>query len=66
MPTGAEPWTDVSSTYLLCTRDQAIHPDMQRWMATRAGEVVIFDTDHSPFLSEPSRFVDLLDRVAAG
>ena len=56
----------MPSTYLLCSRDRAIHPEMQAWMATRAGEVVTFDTDHSPFLSQPVRFVELLDRVAPG
>jgi hypothetical protein len=62
--TGAEPWRSIPSTYVLCLRDRAIHPDFQRWMATRAGEVVSFDTDHSPFMSLPERFVDLLDSLA--
>jgi hypothetical protein len=62
--TGAEPWRSIPSTYVLCSRDRAIHPDFQRWMATRAGEVVSFDTDHSPFMSLPERFVDLLDSLA--
>jgi pimeloyl-ACP methyl ester carboxylesterase len=63
-PTGAEPWRSIPSTYVLCLRDRAIHPDFQRWMSTRAGEVVTFDTDHSPFMSLPERFVDLLDSLA--
>jgi len=64
VPTGAEPWASISSTYVLCERDNAIHPDFQRWMSTRAGEVVTLDTDHSPFMSLPDRFVDLLDDIA--
>jgi pimeloyl-ACP methyl ester carboxylesterase len=62
--TGAEPWMSIPSTYVLCTRDRAIHPDFQRWMSTRAGEVVTLDTDHSPFMSLPDQFADLLDRIA--
>jgi pimeloyl-ACP methyl ester carboxylesterase len=64
VPTGAEPWKSIPSTYVLCQRDRAIHPDFQRWMSTRAGEVVTLDTDHSPFMSLPEQFVDLLDGIA--
>jgi pimeloyl-ACP methyl ester carboxylesterase len=64
VPTGAEPWASIPSTYVLCERDNAIHPDFQRWMSTRAGEVVTLDTDHSPFMSLPDRFADLLDNIA--
>jgi pimeloyl-ACP methyl ester carboxylesterase len=63
--TGAEPWRSIPSTYVLCARDRAIHPDFQRWMSTRAGDVVTLDTDHSPFMSSPGRFADLLDGIAA-
>jgi len=62
-PPGVEPWRSIPSTYVLCLRDRAIHPDFQRWMSARAGEVVTFDTDHSPFMSMPERFVDLLDSL---
>jgi pimeloyl-ACP methyl ester carboxylesterase len=64
VPTGAEPWKWIPSTYVLCVRDRAIHPDFQRWMSTRAGEVVTLDTDHSPFMSLPEQFADLLDGIA--
>jgi pimeloyl-ACP methyl ester carboxylesterase len=64
VPTGAEPWRSIPSTYVLCRRDRAIHPDFQRWMSTRAREVVTLDTDHSPFMSSPEQFVDLLDGIA--
>jgi pimeloyl-ACP methyl ester carboxylesterase len=62
--TGAEPWRSIQSTYVLCERDRAIHPAFQRWMSTRAGAVVTFHTDHSPFMSMPEQFVDLLDGIA--
>jgi pimeloyl-ACP methyl ester carboxylesterase len=62
-PTGAEPWQTILSTYVLCEKDQAVHPDLQRWMSTRAGTVVTFDTDHSPFFSMPDELTDLLESV---
>ena len=37
-----------------------VYLDFQRWMSTRAGEVVTLDTDHSPFMSSPGQFADLL------
>jgi pimeloyl-ACP methyl ester carboxylesterase len=64
VPTGAEPWKSIPSTYVVCVRDRAIHPDFQRWMSTRAGDVVTLDTDHSPFMSLPEQSVDLLDGIA--
>ncbi len=64
VPTGAEPWTSVPSTYVLCERDRAVHPDFQRWMSSRAGDVVTLDTDHSPFMSVPDQFAGLLDGIA--
>jgi Alpha/beta hydrolase family len=64
MPTGTEPWKSIPSTYVLCARDRAIYPDSQRRMSTRAGEVVTLDTNHSPFMSSPEQFGDLLDGSA--
>lgn len=63
-PVGAEPWRDIASTYVRCDQDRAIHPDLQRWMSTRAGRVIAYDTDHSPFLSMTARLVDDLDQLA--
>jgi len=63
-PTGAEPWHDIPSTYVVCERDQTIHPDMQRAMSARARRVHSLDTDHSPFMSTPDELLDILVRVA--
>jgi pimeloyl-ACP methyl ester carboxylesterase len=60
----AEPWRKLPTTYVVCERDQAIHPEMQRWMSERATEVVVLETDHSPFLSTPSELAGLLGRLA--
>lgn len=53
-------WREVPTTYVVCTRDRAIHPDEQREMAKNAGEVVEFDTGHSPFLSRPDLVAGLV------
>jgi hypothetical protein len=37
---------------------------MQRWMSSPAGEVVSYDTDHSPFISMNDRLMTDLDQCA--
>jgi hypothetical protein len=44
----------------VCTNDQTIPPDAQRWMASRADEVVDLDSDHSPFITRPTLLTDVL------
>jgi pimeloyl-ACP methyl ester carboxylesterase len=53
-------WREKPSTYVVCTEDMAVHPDLQRVMAARCTETVEWPTSHSPFLSDPSRMSDLL------
>jgi pimeloyl-ACP methyl ester carboxylesterase len=43
----------IRSTYVVCTRDRALHPELQEQMATRCTHTVRLETDHSPFLSTP-------------
>jgi pimeloyl-ACP methyl ester carboxylesterase len=50
-PVTGAPWKDIPSTYVVCERDEAVHPGHQRRMAARCGHVHVFDTDHSPFVS---------------
>jgi len=57
-------WRDVPSTYVVCTEDRAIPPGAQRDMAAHATHVVEWPTSHSPFVSQPQRVVELLDRLA--
>ncbi len=59
-------WQRVPSTYVVCTTDNALHPDVQRQMAKHATETIEWDSDHSPFLSRPAAIADLLARYAAG
>jgi pimeloyl-ACP methyl ester carboxylesterase len=53
-------WRRRPSTYVVCTDDRAILPDLQRQMAQRAGETVEWDCGHSPWLSRPNLVADLI------
>jgi pimeloyl-ACP methyl ester carboxylesterase len=53
-------WRERPSTYVVCTDDLAVHPELQRVMARRCTTSVEWPTSHSPFLSAPERFTDLL------
>jgi hypothetical protein len=53
-------WHTASTTYLVCTNDQALPPASQRMMAQRAAQVEEWPTDHSPFISRPKPLADLI------
>ncbi len=57
-------WRERPSTYVVCTEDQGVHPELQRVMARRCAAAVEWPTSHSPFLSAPERVADLLTRLA--
>ena len=60
----AAAWHEIPSTYVVCSRDRAVSPTLQRVLAARCTHVVELDTDHSPFLSSPDEMVELLVTVA--
>jgi pimeloyl-ACP methyl ester carboxylesterase len=60
-PLGAAAWREIPSTYVVCTRDQAIPPSLQEAWAPRARCVERLDCDHSPFLSHRERVVSILE-----
>jgi pimeloyl-ACP methyl ester carboxylesterase len=51
--------------YVVCTRDRAVPPALQRDMAIGCDRITELDTDHSPFLSRPVELAVLLASVAA-
>jgi pimeloyl-ACP methyl ester carboxylesterase len=53
-------WTSTPSTYVVCTNDRVLPPEAQRWMASRADEIVEIHTDHSPFMTQPDVLADLV------
>jgi pimeloyl-ACP methyl ester carboxylesterase len=56
----------IPRSYVLCKRDRAIPPPLQRLMAERGhcDEVVELDTDHSPHLSATEELARLVERLA--
>lgn len=54
-------WRRRASVYVVCERDEAIHPDHQRHMAARATTTVSFDADHSPFLTDPAGLAEVIE-----
>jgi pimeloyl-ACP methyl ester carboxylesterase len=57
-------WRRHPTTYVLTTQDQALPPDFQRMFAAQADEVREFASSHSPFLSRPDDFAELLIDIA--
>jgi pimeloyl-ACP methyl ester carboxylesterase len=60
MTTPSTPHT-IPSTYIVCSRDGAIPPEAQYQMAQGMDRVVVWPTDHSPFLTRPGDLADLLE-----
>jgi pimeloyl-ACP methyl ester carboxylesterase len=60
-PVAAPAWHGIPSTYVVCTLDRAIPPELQRDVfAPRADEVVELEASHSPFSSQPAAVAALL------
>jgi pimeloyl-ACP methyl ester carboxylesterase len=63
-PLGPPAWRDKPSTYVVCTEDHAVHPELQRVMAKRCTESLEWPTAHSPFLNRPDLVAGLLVDLA--
>jgi pimeloyl-ACP methyl ester carboxylesterase len=46
--------------YVRCTNDQAVDPQLQQLMSEDCDFALSMESDHSPFLSQPSRFCDVI------
>jgi hypothetical protein len=57
-------WRQVLSTYVVCTEDQAVNPDLQRAMALRATFRHEWPCAHSPALTQPDAVADLIATLA--
>jgi len=55
------PRSSMPSTYVVCTLDQAVHPEQQRMMAGRCSRVVELETDHSPQVSATGAVADVIE-----
>lgn len=57
-------WRERPSTYVVCTSDRMVLPELQRRMATRASNTIEFPTSHSPFASRPALLADAIAAIA--
>jgi pimeloyl-ACP methyl ester carboxylesterase len=59
-------WRSRPSTYVVCTEDEVVHPDLQRALAARATRTVEWPSGHSPLSTRPDLVADVIaDRVRA-
>ncbi|MFJ7965651.1 alpha/beta hydrolase [Streptomyces sp. NPDC096324] len=58
-------WKHAPSAYVVCAKDRAIDPELQRVMAARCGSVREWQTGHSPFVGRPDLVVDLVLELLA-
>ncbi|WP_395292655.1 alpha/beta hydrolase [Kitasatospora hibisci] len=65
-PTASAAWHQRPSTYVVCTEDRAMHPDLQRRFAARATRALAWRSDHGVFASHEEETIGLLHRMATG
>jgi len=64
-PVPAPAWKQIDSTYIVCSEDRALPPDLQRGLfAPRAARTLELNSSHSPFLSQPAALAELLASIA--
>ncbi|MGD9795194.1 MAG: alpha/beta hydrolase [Acidimicrobiia bacterium] len=57
-------WKSIESTYVVCTEDLILHPDLQRLMAKRCTHTIEWTCGHCPNASQPERVAELLIELA--
>jgi len=58
-------WHSIQSTYVVCSEDRSIRPEVQRrWAGSRASETIEVPFDHCPPLSHPKEVAEILARSA--
>ena len=57
-------WRQKPATYVVCADDRAVHPDLQRAMAERAGDRREWPGGHTPILTRPAEVADLIAALA--
>jgi pimeloyl-ACP methyl ester carboxylesterase len=57
-------WQSETVTYLLCERDNAVPPEIGEKTAAEYGmQLVRMDAGHCPFVSQPEKFVSVVDGI---
>src|ERR1700761_551574 len=58
---GGTAWKSKPSWYIVATKDQTVHPDLERDIAKRMGATTTeLDSSHVPMLSQPERVLDVI------
>jgi len=63
-PVTTSAWRHRVSTYVVCSEDRCVAPDLQRAMAARATRSLEWPSDHTPLVSAPDRVARLLAEQA--
>jgi pimeloyl-ACP methyl ester carboxylesterase len=64
---GTPAWKTIPSWYLVATRDRALAPDLERFMAQRAGaHTVEVNSSHAAMVSHPDAVTRLIERADRG
>jgi pimeloyl-ACP methyl ester carboxylesterase len=50
----------TESIYVRCTNDHAVDPELQQLMSEECDFAMSLESEHSPFLSQPSTFCDVI------
>lgn len=58
-------WRTIPSTYVVCTIDRAISPEIQRHLAERATDKIEIHSSHSPFFSHPEWVAALISQSSS-
>jgi pimeloyl-ACP methyl ester carboxylesterase len=58
-------WQSRPSTYVVCSDDHVVHPQLQRLLSKRATHTVTWASDHAAFLSHENDTVGLLSSLAS-
>ncbi|SEG86913.1 Pimeloyl-ACP methyl ester carboxylesterase [Actinacidiphila yanglinensis] len=66
-PATAAAWRTIPSWYLVAKQDQAISPDLERWMAERAGShTVEINSSHAVMVGHPTAVKNLVEQADRG
>jgi len=65
VPATRAPWRKLPATYVVCGDDAVIPVSAQQRQAQRCPERVVWDTSHSPMLSQPDLLISLLGDLAS-
>jgi pimeloyl-ACP methyl ester carboxylesterase len=58
-------WRAVPSTYVVCSADRTVNPDLERAMAGRATRVIELAGGHSPAATQPDVVAELIAAAVA-